>query len=249
MAEDIKTVYLTGDTLLVKEFGEICLGAGIGVRYHTARSHVEAMPRGMKTTSSIPKKTDLGIELSNLRPETKKNNIIALDRALPPSVPILTTSVTVRVAQQATWLKHPSRLVGFSGFPSLISGGGLVEIAAAVSSERARMDEVSRFFTTLGREISVVEDQVGMVMPRILCTIVNEAFFALTENVASPQDIDTAMKLGVNYPRGPVEWADSIGIPQIVAVLDALGLETGEERYRVAPLLRQMSFSPPWWKK
>ena len=58
--------------------------------------------------------------------------------------------------------------------------------------------------------------------------------------VGSPEDIDTALRLGFNYPRGPLEWADQIGLEHVVATLDALYEELHEERYRVAPLLRRM---------
>jgi 3-hydroxybutyryl-CoA dehydrogenase len=87
-----------------------------------------------------------------------------------------------------------------------------------------------------------------MVMPRILCMLINEASFALMEEVASPADLDTAMKLGTNYPRGPIEWADRIGIRQVVSVLRALHADLGEERYRISPLLQLMARGEPWWR-
>jgi 3-hydroxybutyryl-CoA dehydrogenase len=76
-----------------------------------------------------------------------------------------------------------------------------------------------------------------MVMPRILCMLINEAYFAMMEGVADDAAIDTAMKLGTNYPRGPVEWARKIGLVHVVAVLHALQGYFGEDRYRCAPLL------------
>ena len=79
----------------------------------------------------------------------------------------------------------------------------------------------------------------GLVLGRILAQLVNEAHFALGEGVASAEDIDTAMRLGFNWPRGPIEWAEEIGQSEIVALLDALHAELGEERYRVAPALRR----------
>ena len=77
--------------------------------------------------------------------------------------------------------------------------------------------------------------------------LINEASFALMENVAHPQDIDTAMKLGTNYPFGPIEWADKIGIPEVISVLEALYGDLKEERYRIAPLLRQLGTGKAWW--
>ena len=70
---------------------------------------------------------------------------------------------------------------------------------------QAQIPDMSAHDGTRGR---LVQDRTGMVMPRILCMLINEAAFALMENIASPSDIDTAMKLGTNYPFGPVEWAD-----------------------------------------
>ena len=88
-----------------------------------------------------------------------------------------------------------------------------------------------------------------MVFPRIVCQIINEAAFALQEEIASPQDIDLAMKLGANYPLGPIEWADRIGMQQVYAVLSALHRDLGADRYRISPLLRQMALSGTWWKR
>jgi 3-hydroxybutyryl-CoA dehydrogenase len=76
------------------------------------------------------------------------------------------------------------------------------------------------------------------VLGRIVCQLVNEAAFALREGVGSAEDIDAGMLLGLNYPHGPLGWADAIGLDHVLAVLDALADEYREERYRAAPLLR-----------
>jgi 3-hydroxybutyryl-CoA dehydrogenase len=81
------------------------------------------------------------------------------------------------------------------------------------------------------------------VLGRIITQVVNEAAFALGEGVGSADDIDAGMRLGLNYPRGILAWADRIGIDQVLAVLDALHDEFHEERYRAAPLLRRLALS------
>ena len=96
------------------------------------------------------------------------------------------------------------------------------------------------FFQSLGKEVEVVQDEVGLVYPRILSLIINEAAFAVTEKVANVQDIDVAMKKGVNYPKGPLEWAEKIGIEDVLAVLVGLYRQFGEERYRPCPLIRKL---------
>lgn len=80
----------------------------------------------------------------------------------------------------------------------------------------------------------------GGVLERILCQVINECAFALGEGVGSAQDIDTGMVLGLNYPRGPLAWADEIGLDRVLAVLDGLWEEYREERYRAAPTLRRL---------
>jgi 3-hydroxybutyryl-CoA dehydrogenase len=75
--------------------------------------------------------------------------------------------------------------------------------------------------------------------------IMNEACYAMMEHVAEGKDIDTAMRLGTNYPKGPVEWAGRIGWPQILAVLESLHDFLGEDRYRAAPLLRRLALKHP----
>jgi 3-hydroxybutyryl-CoA dehydrogenase len=83
-----------------------------------------------------------------------------------------------------------------------------------------------------------VGDAPGLVLGRIVCQLVNEAAFALTEEVGSAEDIDAGVVLGLNYPRGTLSWADCIGLDHVLGVLDALQEHYREERYRAAPLLR-----------
>jgi 3-hydroxybutyryl-CoA dehydrogenase len=90
----------------------------------------------------------------------------------------------------------------------------------------------------LNQEYDLVEDRVGMLTPRILCMIINEACYTLQEGTADVAAIDTAMKLGTNYPFGPFEWADKIGITDVFETLNALYEDTHEERYKICPLLK-----------
>ncbi len=85
-----------------------------------------------------------------------------------------------------------------------------------------------------------VQPEVGGVLERIVCQVINECAFALGEGVGSAQDVDTGMMLGLNYPRGPLAWADEIGLDHVLAVLDGLWEEYREERYRAAPVLRRL---------
>lgn len=92
----------------------------------------------------------------------------------------------------------------------------------------------------LGTDFRVVEDRAGLVTPRVVCMIINEACYALQEGTASVHDIDLGMKLGTNYPRGPFEWANAIGVVRVYEMLEALWQDTHEERYKACPLLKTM---------
>ncbi len=85
----------------------------------------------------------------------------------------------------------------------------------------------------------LVGDAPGLVLGRIAAQLVNEASFAVGDGVGSPADVDAGMVLGLNHPRGPLEWGDEIGPDQVLVLLAALKDEYGEERYRPAPALRR----------
>jgi len=85
----------------------------------------------------------------------------------------------------------------------------------------------------------IVEDRVGMVTPRVICMIINEAYYTTMEGTATKEDIDLAMKLGTNYPFGPFEWALNIGVENVFELLEALYEDTKDDRYRICPLLKK----------
>jgi 3-hydroxybutyryl-CoA dehydrogenase len=115
----------------------------------------------------------------------------------------------------------------------------LVELACTPATTPPAAEGAETYFRAMGKHVEWVGDASGLVLGRIVCQIVNEAHFAVGEGVATAEDVDVAMRLGFNWPRGPFEWAEAIGPARVVSVLDALGSELDAERYRVAPLLRR----------
>jgi len=113
-----------------------------------------------------------------------------------------------------------------------------LEISLFQSTET---DTLENIMSLLGLPYTLVADRPGMVSPRIITMIINEAAFLLQEEGATQKGIDTAMKLGTNYPFGPLEWADTIGVGTVVEILDAIYEDTHDDRYKVAPLLRRMA--------
>lgn len=130
--------------------------------------------------------------------------------------------------------------IGFHALPPL-ADSKLVELTRSPGATDASASRSESFFRSLGKHVEWVGDAPGLVLGRIVCQLVNEACFALGEGVGSAEDVDTAMRYGYNWPRGPLEWADEIELDQVLATLDALHEEYREERYRVAPLLRRMA--------
>jgi 3-hydroxybutyryl-CoA dehydrogenase len=116
----------------------------------------------------------------------------------------------------------------------------LVELARGESSSPVAAARAERFFQALGKHVAWVGDAPGLVLGRIVCQVINESAFALGEGVGGAQDIDTGMVLGMNHPRGPLAWADAIGLEHVLTVLEALCEEYREERYRPAPTLRRL---------
>src|SRR5205809_4899222 len=136
-------------------------------------------------------------------------------------------------------INKPERLVVFATFYPL-KDRKIIELAAGMRSAESAIAAAERLFKTLGKEAVRVKDSAGLTFPRILSLIINEAARSLEEGVASAEEIDVAMRLGVNYPQGPLKWADQIGLDEVLAVLEGLQRETGDDRYRPAPLMKKL---------
>ena len=112
----------------------------------------------------------------------------------------------------------------------------VVEAAVMDEGQKPVLDGIMQ---QLGWEYTLVQDAVGMVTPRVVSMIINEAYYTAEAGTASREDIDTAMRLGTNYPYGPFEWATRIGIKHVYDILAAVYETTGDERYRVCELLKE----------
>ena len=240
------SVYIIGDSPLVEEYAGLCQAKGYDVTVQWNAGPPKE--RAFRHSAVIPSKTSIALEVTMADAVLKRRNIERLDKALDAATAVLSTSILTTATEQSSWIRSKHRLAGFGALPGF-ADRPLVEVAPTVFTPAETIEVVRTFFRSLGKEIEIVQDRVGMVFPRILCQIINESVFALQEDVATPADIDTAMKLGVNYPLGPVEWADAIGFSTVNAVLSALEHDLREDRYRVAPLLKQMAESGAWWRR
>jgi len=136
------------------------------------------------------------------------------------------------------------QLVGLNALPSFLSRPSW-ELSLWKDTDQ---EEAAMILKTLGVTPLFVKDRVGMMMPRVLFMIMNEACYTLQEGTATIADIDLAMKLGTNYPHGPFEWMDKIGIEHVYETLLAIQEDTGDSRYKICSLLKQQYLNKELWK-
>ena len=152
-----------------------------------------------------------------------------------PEVPVLAGIIKTSLAavMNSYAFSYGFNLIGCNWLP------GFTEMPVTEVSlvDEEQLPVLKDIMAQLGWEFQVVKDSVGMVTPRVVCMIINEAYMAAAEGTASRADINTAMRLGTNYPLGPFEWCEKIGVKNVYDVLSAVYAETGNERYKVSPLL------------
>lgn len=131
--------------------------------------------------------------------------------------------------------------IGFNGLPTFLNRP-LLEVCLLSENDSPKLGKIC---AALGTGFSIVPDRVGMVTARVVTQIINEAYLTLEEGTATREDIDMAMKLGTNYPFGPFEWGDRIGLRNVCQVLQNLKNETGDPRYAMCVLLEATAQHQP----
>jgi 3-hydroxybutyryl-CoA dehydrogenase len=152
------------------------------------------------------------------------------------NIPVFVGAVKTQLAAAANLYGREilCTLIGINDLPTFINRS-LAEVSLLNKTDEPTLHQI---MLNLGWEYKLVQDRVGMVTPRIIMMIINEACYTLQEGTASMQDIDTSMKLGTNYPFGPFEWADRIGIKHVYETLKAVYDDTHDERYKICPMLK-----------
>ncbi len=191
--------------------------------YQLATSHVEA--------EEWLSKSELIFDfLTSDHPES-----IALYAGKPVTAFLNTWRTTLLGLTHSVARQPQCRLFGFNGFPTMFNRQFL-EVSLLHSSDEGVLKEVCE---GIGTPYLLVDDRVGFVTPRVVCMIINEAYYTVQEGTASREDIDLAMKLGTNYPFGPFEWSKRIGVKNVYRLLEAVYEDTKDERYKISALMKK----------
>ena len=156
------------------------------------------------------------------------DNILAEFESLKK--PVFINSVVQTLAD----LVAPENVYRFNGWRTFLKRS-VWEIAATITPPNWANENVASVFKALSIKINIVKDEPGFISARIIAMIINEGYLAVEDNVSSKAEIDTAMKLGTNYPYGPFEWAKLIGLNNILALLQKLN--STDTRYLPSQLL------------
>jgi 3-hydroxybutyryl-CoA dehydrogenase len=184
------------------------------------------------------KHVDIVIEAAVENMEVKGNLFARLDEIAEEHTILATNTSSLPITEIAAATKRPEKVIGMH-FMNPVPVMKLVEIIRGLATTDESYQAVEKLAVDLGKTAVEVNDFPGFVSNRILMPMINEAIYTVYEGVASPEDIDSVMKLGMNHPMGPLTLADFIGLDTCLYIMETLQEGFGDDKYRPCPLLRK----------
>ncbi|MFI5208926.1 MAG: 3-hydroxybutyryl-CoA dehydrogenase [Gemmatimonadales bacterium] len=182
---------------------------------------------------------DLVVEAASEQAALKFSLFEQLDAACPPATILATNTSSISITEIGARTNRPDRVIGMH-FMNPVPVMQLVEVIRGQATSNATTGAVMESARALGKTPVEVNDYPGFVSNRVLMPMINEAIFCVMEGVATPEAVDTVMKLGMAHPMGPLVLADLIGLDTCLSILEVLHRGLGDDKYRPCPLLRRM---------
>jgi 3-hydroxybutyryl-CoA dehydrogenase len=233
---DIEQRFIDGGMAMIEK------NLGRGVKKGTLnKGEMEAILGRIKPTLDLKEAAadaDCVVEVVIEVMSVKKQVYTELEQIVRPDCLFFTNTSGLSITEMAAITKRPNRFIG-THFFNPVPVMRLLEIIRGFETSDETLEIAKAWGQKIGKECIVVKEAPAFVVNRILCSMINEAFFVLGEGLASPADIDKGMLLGCNHPIGPLALADLIGNDTLLHVMEGLHRELGD-KYRPAPILVQL---------